>query len=219
MDSTMAADSTRVLQVRQMSRNGVDKLLRQTPTRCLVGNVPCYRYLSDSTILITSGLAYHVLNLRGSSEGKLLLTRARGGQTMPTVSDNGRWVAVREPDGSGGWRVHVIAADGTSKRTVTIPEPTLPGPYNPHVSDDGTRLLVLTRPNATSGVNLFRIGVATGAATKVYSVPAGDVQLGQQITFSPGGTSMQFATPLQPRATVQEVDLSLMLRSGAAQKR
>jgi Tol biopolymer transport system component len=222
LDTTVAPDSTRTMEIRQVSMTGGDRLLRRTQTTCRPVTEICFRYLTDSTILTWSSVQvpgpgrptreYRVLNLRDNAPGALVFTRSSAGQPNPAVSENGRWIAIRELGADGQWTVHVLSADGATKRSMALPAAPVAGPGNPHVSNDGSEVMFTSQgtPDAKGGA-VYRVAVATGKATRLLTLPARVSQAGQW-TVAPDGKSIGFMTTLEPRGTVYEIDLSDLLR-------
>jgi Tol biopolymer transport system component len=208
-------DSVRWMDIRVADVAGGSRSLGRIPTTCQPSAEVCFKYVDDSTILTWSSLEYRVWTIGAGGPGRLLLKRDAGPQAVPTVSPNGRWIAVRDQVANGRWSIHVLAADGPTRRTVSLPIPPLSGGDNPHVSDDGSQLIYVAQASGGRGPEVYRVDVASGAATRLRSLPAsGGVGPNgpRQETVSPDGQSILFTTALERRGTMMEIDISGLLR-------
>jgi Tol biopolymer transport system component len=209
LDTTMAADSTRALRVHRATLDGSDRVLRTLRTKCRLSGVVCYKMLNDSAILSWASNEYRLLNLRNPARDTLIHVRAAGRMPVPTISANGRWIAIREPGAGGSWSMVVLSSDGATKRSVALPAPPVSGGFNPHVSNDGTELVYTTAP-APKESDVYRVNVATGVATKLATI-TGATRAGDRVV-SPDGKLLAYPDQAESSGAVWEFDLSGLVR-------
>ena len=84
------------------------------------------------------------------------------------------------------------------------------------MSDDGSELIYIAQAAGGRGAEVYRVAVATGAATRVRSLPEDVLSLTNALPrqVSPDGRNIVFgASSLERRARVLEIDLSGVLGS------
>ncbi len=113
------------------------------------------------------------------------------GARLPEVSPDGQRIAYNTC--CGGDSIHVVALDGSDRRTVT---PAALDGYHPTWVDDGT-ILFQARPTGTDALgDLYTVDVSTGEMTMVIDLP--DERNGSWIVrsdLSPDGTTVLFHLP------------------------
>ncbi len=212
MDSLAAADSGRTLVMHEVSTAGVDRPLRTLRVWCPPQGNGCVRFLTDSTMVFRGPDNQTMAGpVSGPGSDRSLVTRSPAGhQPTPTVSPNGRWIALRDADANGQQNViHVIAADGSSRHTITLPFRTKTGANFPTVGNDGRTLLVAAMtPGPGGGFSYYRVDVATGTPTALFSVAFG-MSPGQ---LSPDGRSVVYSTFESSHSTLYQLDYTDLLK-------
>jgi Tol biopolymer transport system component len=209
----------REMELRVAGLDGSDRPLGQIETVCPTTGFDqrCFRYLGESAILWWDPSELYVRATGSDGMGRTLFSRDGRGSPVPTVSSNGRWIAVRLRGENDQWDVHVLAADGSSQRAVPLPAPFLASPDNAYISDDGSEVLYIAEATSGSGPVVYRVDVATGEANAVLSLPeeAGmNLNPPSHRSFSPDGEYVIFNTPGEERATLLEIDISELLGAG-----
>jgi dipeptidyl aminopeptidase/acylaminoacyl peptidase len=148
-----------------------------------------------------------------------VFTRSRPGRTpVPALSDDGRWVAVREPGAdNASHTMHVLAIDGSARKTLSLSMTVASGPHNPWVSNDGREVVVAAGETAVDSLKFHRVDVASGRATIVATAPRGRGVMG--LGISPDGRSLAYRAPLQSYVEFYDVDVSAWLRPRNAASR
>jgi Tol biopolymer transport system component len=189
--------------------DGPDRVLRTVRSQCAVQREFCYRLLNDSIVLAYAAPEYRLLNLRDAKRDTLLFVRSGTEQPFPMVSANNKWIAIRERNADGSWVVNLLSSDGAIKRRVALPAPPTPG-GNPWVSNDGAELVVTALPQGGTEIVVYRLNVATGAASKLATIPFSPRDRDRGV--SPDGKSILYGDQLERRASIYEFDMSALVR-------
>jgi Tol biopolymer transport system component len=219
------ADSTLMATFHEKTIGGAVRVLRSSRVESP------YRRGCNATVIGDSAAVtwdihqgkYTVIDLFTQTEPRLLFQRPAQQSVqrpVPSVSSDGRWVSVRREAADGQTRiVELFRADGSAKRTVTVPFPIAHGMFNPRIMNDGTELIVASGPQGNGPRQYYHVDVASGNATKLAMLGSPSDPDGTGVgSISPDAKSILYATKEPTLVSFFEIDATAMLKGATKQK-
>lgn len=139
----------------------------------------------------------------------------RGGYWIrePGVSPDGKWLAaiVRDPDGRIT-SIDLVAADGSSVRTLRLPFEVGPSTFRPPFTPDGRNLILFGKLPGENVSKIFSVPL-DGSATKALATLPTTSSVAGRLDLSPDGTAVVFTSVGPWTSKLFELDVTPILQA------
>ena len=131
----------------------------------------------------------------------------------PSFSADRKWLALRslQSEVANEGTFEVLRADGSGRRTVTLPFLPAFGQDNPIVLVNGEQLVVRESSAPTRDAGIYKVEMASGRATKLFAVPT--AERASLVALSTNGKTLVYLTSAPAAPRLAAIDLADAIRS------
>jgi Tol biopolymer transport system component len=176
------------------------------------GAPPAIAGLTDTTRLYTDAPEGGVMLGRANEAKRTVLFPSGLRHSVPSLSDDGHWMAIRSGQEGNFNTLHVMRTDGTERTTINLPFAALPSPGNPVFLPGNREVVLAGSTTSADSLAFYRVNVATKSVNRILTVRRPGGRTAHEFTVSPDGATLMFATRKPPHSTIVEFDLSAYLK-------
>ena len=180
--------------------------------------------LDKQTILVRPNIGEPTIArpTRSASPAVKILDGTPGYMAVPSVSDDGQWIALRrnpaQYDAFHMTVLDIVKRDGTGHATIDLPFSVAPGEGNPHFLPGNRSAIIVERPNAKKEHSVYLMSLPSGSLTKLFTLPFDSDRPGQ-VVVSRDGKTILYVSNDPVTSAIAEWDLTpLLARTGEAGK-
>jgi len=218
VDPAGSTDAISKIDIHEIALDGQDRTMGFIQARCRGANFNG-KIIDDSLAVAWGNNEYRITNFRAARESATRFDYKRDGtpqEMVPTLSTNGRWLAIRRQSASDHrWSIELMHPDGSAHKSVSLSFPIMPGGTNPWIRDDGTELIVASgdcgNRGCSGGITVYKVDVATGQSTALASIPQTNVFL-NDMEIAADGRSMLYLRDIETRRGFYEFDFTALLK-------
>ena len=206
-DSTADATGKYQFQMHEYTLTGGDRIVGEARVA-----EPGYMAITDSTALMTTTNGGVIVKLTpGAATTSIAVSGSQ--RSVPSISADGDWMAIRAGSGGNFNSLHVMRVDGSDATTISLPFTAHSGLGNAAFLPGNREVVVAGSSTSADSLAYYRINLATKAITTIRTARKPFGGPGAGFAVSPDGRTLLYVTAVPPHSTMVELDLSGFLKT------